>query len=332
MISVVIPLRNEEQNVPLLAGKLTSALGMLGLDYEVIFINDGSADATGARLRETCAADPRLKAIHFRRNSGQTAAMQAGFAHAQGEIIIAMDGDLQNDPADIPRLLAKLDEGYDLVSGWRKDRQDHPIKRNFLSRVANGLISRSTGVHLHDYGCSLKAYRREILEGIALYGEMHRFIPVYAYWNGARIAEVTVTHHARQHGTSNYGIERVVKVVLDLGVVLFLHRYAQKPIYVFGLCGLFSWGIGGLAGIAAVGYKIFGGISFIQTPLPLIAVTMFFTGAICFLLGLLAELSIRTYHESQGKPTYLVASRDNLESPARRATDRPADSRPPLGL
>ncbi len=332
MISVVIPLRNEEQNIPILAGKLTAALGAIGREYEVIFINDGSVDATGPRLREVCATDRHLKAIHFRRNSGQTAAMQAGFNHATGSIIIAMDGDLQNDPADIPKLLAKLDEGYDLVSGWRKDRQDHPIKRNFLSRVANGLISRTTGVHLHDYGCSLKAYRREVLEGIALYGEMHRFIPVYAYWNGARIAEVPVMHYARQHGVSNYGLERVVKVVLDLGVVLFLHRYAQKPIYVFGLCGLFSWAVGTVATIAAVLYKILGEKSFIQTPLPLIAVAMFFTGTVCFLLGLLAELSIRTYHESQGKPTYLVASRDNLEGPARRLTDRPADSRPPLGL
>ncbi len=332
MISVVIPLRNEEQNILPLAQQLTAALGALGREYEVLFINDGSTDGTAARVSEACASDRHLKAIHFRRRSGQTAAMQAGFNHARGEVIIAMDGDLQNDPADIPQLLAKLDEGYDLVSGWRKDRQDHPIKRNFLSNVANGLISRTTGVHLHDYGCSLKAYRREVLEGIALYGEMHRFIPVYAYWNGARIAEVPVRHHARRHGESKYGLERVVKLILDLGVVLFLHRYAQKPIYVFGLCGLFSWAISGLAGLAAMLYKLFGDKTFIQTPLPLIAVTMFFTGAICFLLGLLAELSIRTYHESQGKPTYLVASRDNLEAPARRSTDRPGDSHPPLGL
>jgi glycosyltransferase involved in cell wall biosynthesis len=330
MISVVIPLRNEEQNVLPLATRLTAALGSVGRDYEVIFINDGSTDATATRLREICAADPRLKAIHFRRNCGQTAAMQAGFTHAQGGVIIAMDGDLQNDPADIGKLLAKLDEGYDLVSGWRKDRQDHPIKRNFLSRVANGLISRATGVHLHDYGCSLKAYRRDILDGIALYGEMHRFIPVYAYWNGARIAEVPVLHHARQHGISKYGLERVVKVVLDLGVVLFLHRWAQKPIYIFGFCGLVSVAIGGAAGIAAVLYKVLGDKSFIQTPLPLIAITLCFAGAICFLLGLLAELSIRTYHESQGKPTYVVASRDNLGAPARRSTDRSGDSSPPL--
>jgi len=322
MISVVIPLRNEESNVPVLVGKLTEALGALGGEYEVLFINDGSTDGTAARLHQACAGDRRLKAIHFRRNYGQTAAMQAGFTHARGEIIVAMDGDLQNDPADIGKLVAKLADGYDLVSGWRKDRQDHPVRRNFLSRVANGLISQATGVRLHDYGCSLKAYRREMLEGIALYGEMHRFIPVYAYWNGARIAEVPVLHHPRVHGVSKYGLERVVKVVLDLSVVLFLHRFAQRPMYVFGTCGLLSWLISAVAGFAAVSYKIFGHRSFIVTPLPLIAVTMFFTGVICFLLGLLAELSIRTYHESQGKPTYLIAARDNLAGPARRATDR----------
>jgi glycosyltransferase involved in cell wall biosynthesis len=324
MISIVIPLRNEEANVPILVGRLTGALGALDKEYEVLFINDGSIDGTAACLHEACAGDPRLKAIHFRRNYGQTAAMQAGFAHARGELIIAMDGDLQNDPADIARILSKLDEGFDLVSGWRKDRQDHPIRRTFLSRVANGLISWTTGVRLHDYGCSLKGYRREILEGIALYGEMHRFIPVYAYWNGARIAEVPVLHHPRVHGVSNYGLERVVKVVLDLGVVLFLHRFAQRPMYIFGLCGMLSWGIAAFAGILAVIYKVFDHRSFIVTPLPLLAVTMFFTGVICFLLGLLAELSIRTYHESQGKPTYLIASRDNISGPARRSTDRVA--------
>ncbi len=322
MISVVIPLCNEESNVPILVGKLTEAMGALGIGYEVLFINDGSTDSTAARIHEACVADHRLKAIHFRRNYGQTAAMQAGFAHARGEIIVAMDGDLQNDPADIAKVVAKLDEGFDLVSGWRKDRQDHPIRRNFLSRVANGLISNASGVHLHDYGCSLKAYRREVLEGIALYGEMHRFIPVYAFWNGARIAEVTVLHHPRVHGVSKYGLERIFKVVLDLGVVLFLHRFAQRPMYVFGLCGFLSWMISGVAGLAAVIYKFFGHRSFIETPLPLVAVTMFFTGVICFLLGLLAELSIRTYHESQGKPTYLIAARDNLAGPARRASDR----------
>jgi glycosyltransferase involved in cell wall biosynthesis len=208
------------------------------------------------------------------------------------------------------------------VSGWRKDRQDHPIKRNLLSRVANRLISWSTGVHLHDYGCSLKAYRRDVIDGIALYGEMHRFIPVYAYWNGARIAEVPVRHHPRVHGKSNYGLERIVKVTLDLGVVLFLHRYARKPIYIFGFCGLCSWAVSGVSGLVAILYKVFGEKAFIQTPLPLIAITMFFTGIVCFLLGLLAELSIRTYYESQGKLTYNISSLNNLSRPSRRFTDR----------
>jgi glycosyltransferase involved in cell wall biosynthesis len=221
-------------------------------------------------------------------------------------------------------VVAKLDEGFDLVSGWRKDRQDHPIKRNLPSRIANGIISRATGVFLHDYGCSLKAYRREVLDGISLYGEMHRFIPVYAYWNGARICEIPVQHHARVHGVSNYGLERVVKVALDLSVVLFLHRYAKKPMYVFGLFGLFSWAIGIMAAIAAITYKLLGEKSFVQTPLPLIAVTLFFAGGICFLLGLLAELSVRTYYESQGKATYVIASCDNIEVLARRASDRVA--------
>lgn len=323
MISVVIPLKNEESNLPILATKLAESLGALDREYEVIFINDGSTDSTAERIHQVCANDRRLKAIHFRRNSGQTAAMQAGFTHAQGDIIVAMDGDLQNDPADIGKIVAKLDEGYDLVSGWRKDRQDAPIKRNFLSRVANGLISWTTGVHLHDYGCSLKAYRRHVLEGITLYGEMHRFIPVYAFWNGARIAEVPVLHHARVHGVSKYGLERVIKVILDLGVVLFLHRYAKKPIYVFGLCGLASWAVSGLATIMAVLYKVLGEKSFIQTPLPLVAVTMFFTGVICFLLGLVAELSIRIYHESQDKPTYIIAARDNIDQPSRHTSMSP---------
>lgn len=325
MISIVVPIHNEESNVAELARRLTGALSALNRDYEVLLINDGSTDGSLERLRAICAEDRRIKAIHFRRNHGQTAAMMAGFHHAGGDIIVAMDGDLQNDPADIATLLAKLDEGYDLVSGWRKDRQDHPIKRNLLSRIANRLISSTTGVRLHDYGCSLKAYRRTVLDGVNLYGEMHRFIPVYAYWNGARIAEVPVRHHARMHGVSKYGLERVVKVVLDLGVVLFLHRYSQKPIYIFGLCGLGSWGVGLISASAAVAYKLLGQKSFIQTPLPLIAINMFFFGAVCFLLGLVAELAIRTYHESQAKPTYLIAEINNLEAAPRRATRTPSN-------
>jgi glycosyltransferase involved in cell wall biosynthesis len=223
-----------------------------------------------------------------------------------------MDGDLQNDPADIARLVAKLQEGYDVVSGWRVDRQDDPIKRNFLSRVANALISVTTGVRLHDYGCSLKAYRREILDDVHLYGEMHRFIPIYAKWNGARIAELPVRHHPRTGGVSKYGMDRIVKVTLDLFVVLFLHRYSQKPIYVFGTCGLLSFAVSFAAGLAAVYYKFWGHKTFIETPLPLLWATMFFTGVLCLLLGLIAEIGNRIYHESQGKRTYRVASTVNL--------------------
>jgi glycosyltransferase involved in cell wall biosynthesis len=313
MISVVIPLFNEERNVSLVVEKLENARNSIGRDIEVIFVNDGSLDGTADRVREACRRDPRLKAIHLRRNSGQTAALMAGFDHAQGEIIVTMDGDLQNDPADIAGLLAKLAEGYDLVSGWRVERQDQPFKRNLLSRLANRLISSATGVPLHDYGCTLKAYRRAVLQGIHLYGEMHRFIPVYAHWNGARIAELPVRHHARMHGASNYSLERVVKVVLDLGVVLFLHRWAQKPIYIFGFCGLVSWAVSFLTAAVAVYLKLFENKAFVQTPLPLIAVNTFFMGVLCLLLGLVAELAIRTYHESQQKPTYLVASRDNFD-------------------
>lgn len=312
MISVIVPVFNEEANLPTLVDRLLAVMVGTTRPFEVIFVNDGSKDGSEQVLSKACDRDSRIKAIHFRRNYGQTAAMMAGFRFASGDVIVAMDSDLQNDPADIPKLIAKLDEGYELVSGWRRDRQDHPIRRNLPSRMANELISLATGVKLHDYGCSLKAYRREVLEGIRLYGEMHRFIPVYAHWNGARIAEVPVRHFPRTHGVSNYGLERVFKVILDLGVVLFLHRFAQKPMYIFGACGLLSWAISFLSGAAAVYYKLFGGKTFIQTPLPLISVNLFFFGAVCFLLGLVAELAIRTYHESQDKPTYSIASLDNI--------------------
>jgi glycosyltransferase involved in cell wall biosynthesis len=315
MISVVIPLHNEEKNLPLLAEKLETVLGDLKQDYEVILVNDGSTDGTREKIKALAAGNRHFKGLHFRRNFGQTAAMMAGFRHAEGEIIVAMDGDLQNDPADIPRLLTKLDEGYDVVSGWRKDREDAPLRRNLPSHLANWLISALSGVQLHDYGCSLKAYRRDILASVNLYGEMHRFIPIYAYWGGGRIAEIPVSHHPRLHGASNYGLERVTKVVLDLMVVLFLHRYAQKPMHVFGLCGLASLGFSLLSSLAAIYFKIWGGKSFIQTPLPLITAVLFFTGVLCFLLGLLAELSIRIYYESQDKPTYVIAAADNLDLP-----------------
>lgn len=311
-LSVIIPCYNEEASLPELLKQVEHALATPPSTHEVIIINDGSTDGTELSLRELATTRPWLKVVNLRRNYGQTAAMMAGFEQATGTIIVAMDGDLQNDPADIPRLVARLQEGYDVVSGWRHARKDHPITRTLPSRLANGLISWTTGVRLHDFGCSLKAYRRDVLDDVRLYGEMHRFIPVYAKWNGARITEEPVNHRPRLNGVSKYGMDRVIKVVLDLFVVLFLHRYAQKPIYVFGLCGLFSFAVSLFAGLAAVYYKFWGGKTFIQTPLPLLWATMFFTGVLCLLLGLIAEIGNRTYHESQGKRIYRVASTVNI--------------------
>lgn len=312
MISIIIPLFNEEANAPILAAKLSAALRTLGRDYEVIFINDGSTDATGDQIKKVCAGDPCLKSINLRRNYGQTSAIVAGFHHARGEIIVTMDGDLQNDPEDIPLLLAKLDEGFDVVSGWRSDRKDDALQRNLPSVLANRLISTLTGVKLHDFGCSLKAYRRSIIRHVHLYGEMHRFIPIYCVLSGARLAEIPVRHSARLHGTSKYGLERVFKVLCDLSVVWFLQRYGQKPMYLFGGCALVSFTGSGLSVLWSIYLKIFEKNSFIQTPLPLISGTLFLVGVLCVLMGLLAELSIRIYHESQDKPTYLIDRTDNL--------------------
>jgi glycosyltransferase involved in cell wall biosynthesis len=306
-ITVAVPIYNEEDNIPLLYERTRDALDALGRSWELILVNDGSKDGSAVRLDALAAADSRVVVIHLSRNYGQTAAFMAGLDHARGEIIVPMDGDLQNDPADIGRLLAKLDEGYDVVSGWRKDRQDHAIKRNLPSRIANSMISRVSGVHLHDYGCSLKAYRREVLDGVKLYGEMHRFVPIYAAWNGARVGEMAVTHHPRIHGESKYGLERIVKVVLDLLVVKFLFKYAGKPIYVFGGFGLFSILLSFRFGAWALGLKFFSGTSLIQTPLPLLAVFLFMIGIMSILMGLLAEMINRTYHESQSKAVYRVA-------------------------
>lgn len=311
-LSVVIPCFNEAASLPELLNQIDSTRPLLPADHEVIAINDGSTDQSAAVLASLAGTRPWLKILNLRRNYGQTAALMAGFEHATGDIVVALDADLQNDPADIPRLIARLDEGYDVVSGWRSDRKDPPLRRRLPSRLANRLISWTTGVRLHDYGCSLKAYRREVLEDVHLYGEMHRFIPVYAKWNGARITELPVAHRARQSGVSKYGLDRVFKVVLDLFVLLFLHRYAQKPIYVFGACGLLSFAVSLAAGLAAVYYKFFGGKTFIETPLPLLWATMFFTGVLCLLLGLIAEIGNRTYHESQGKRIYQIASSINL--------------------
>jgi glycosyltransferase involved in cell wall biosynthesis len=292
--------------------RVTEALQQQAADYEVIIVNDGSTDRTGAKLGAIAGRDSRVKVVNFRRNFGQTAAMMAGIDFASGGIIIGLDGDLQNDPMDIPKLLDKLAEGYDVVSGWRVDRKDDAVRRRFPSRLANWLISRISGVHLHDYGCALKAYRKEVVKGVRLYGEMHRFIPIYANWQGGRVTEIPVNHYPRIHGRSKYGLERIFKVVLDLIVVKFLSSYANKPIYVFGGFGLISIAISLLSGLWALYLKFFENTSFIQTPLPLLVVLAFITGIMSLLMGLIAEIIMRTYYESQGKQVYLVRNTLNL--------------------
>jgi dolichol-phosphate mannosyltransferase len=260
-------------------------------------------------LREISQLDPRVRVVALRRNYGQTAAMAAGIDAAKGDVLIPMDADLQNDPADITRLLKKLDEGYDVVSGWRKNRKDKMVTRKIPSMLANRLISWIGGVPLHDYGCSLKAYRRESLQDVRLYGEMHRFIPIYAAWAGARVTEIPVEHHARTMGKSKYGLSRTVKVVFDLMTIKFMASYQTKPIYVFGSFGLLAFAISILGGLYAVFLKIFHRADFVQTPLPILSIVMFAVGVQFLLMGLLAEMLVRTYHESQAKAIYSVRER-----------------------
>ena len=302
-ISVVIPVYNEALNVDEMYDRVAAVLQQE--EAEFIFVDDGSTDQTVPRLRAIAQRDERVKLIRFRRNFGQTAALSAGIDHATGDIIVPIDGDLQNDPKDIPRLLAKLDEGYDVVSGWRIKRQD-AFHRRLPSIIANRIISWISGVRLHDYGCSLKAYRRRVLENVRLYGEMHRFVPIYASWQGARVTELAVDHHPRTRGKSNYGMERTAKVVLDLIVVKFLASYSTKPIYVFGGFGLLSLLMSVLTFGLMLYYKLAGLKDFVQTPLPLVVVMLFLVGCLSILLGLVAELTIRTYYESQGKRTYML--------------------------
>ena len=314
LLSIISPVYNEEKNIPLLLGRLLEVLGSIGIPFEIIAVNDGSRDGSMAELRRQAALRPELKVVDFRRNYGQTAAIMAGIDHARGDVIISIDADLQNDPQDIPNLLAKLAEGYDVVSGWRKDRKDAELRRNFVSRVANRVISSISGVKLHDYGCTLKAYRADVVKGVRLYGEMHRFIPIYASWMGARVTELPVMHHARQHGRSNYGLERIVKVILDLIVVKFLDRYMAKPIYVFGGFGFFALFLGALSFAGMIGLKVFEDISMISTPLPVLTAMMVMTGVSSILMGLLAEMLVRTYFESQKRASYFVRELVNFES------------------
>lgn len=316
-ISVVVPIYDEVESVEMLCQRLHESLSAIERTYEILLIDDGSRDGTWEKLKELAGQYPHMRLIRFRRNFGQTAAMSAGFQHAQGDVVITLDADLQNDPADIPKLLEKIADGYDVVSGWRRDRKDPFLSRRLPSMLANGLISKITGVPLHDYGCTLKAYRREVVENLHLYGEMHRFIPALASWVGAEVSEVPVTHYARQFGTSKYGISRTFRVILDLITVKFLLRYSAHPIQLFGKIGML-FGIPGFlmlfAALAAhMGYNLFDiealaafvnmskRPAWIITPFILILFCMQFIS-----IGLLAEIQIRTYHEAQDKPTYVI--------------------------
>jgi glycosyltransferase involved in cell wall biosynthesis len=311
-VSIVVPLFNEEENIPHLCERITAALVESGLEYEIILVDDGSIDHSFLLLQDQARSDRRIKVIRFRRNFGQTAAMAAGFSAACGRVIIPMDGDLQNDPADVPRLLAKIDEGYDVVSGWRKDRQDTFINRKLPSLIANSLISRMTGVHLHDYGCTLKAYRREVLEGINLYGELHRFVPALASQVGAKVTEIPVRHHPRIYGTSKYGISRTVRVALDLMTVKFLLQYSTKPIQLFGKWGIYTLLAAFLSGGATIYMKFFENFSMNRNPLLILTAFLLFMGVQFIVLGLLGEVNARTYYEAQGKPIYVVRDRINM--------------------
>ena len=305
-ISIVIPLYNEEESIPNLWEALDEAIANYGQPAEVIIIDDGSKDRSFALLREIAAKDPRFTIIRFRRNFGQTAGFAAGFAQARGEVVITMDADLQNDPMDIPKLMAKIDEGYDIVSGWRKDRQDRFIDRKLPSMMANRLISNVTDVRLHDYGCSLKAYRRDVLQHVHLYGELHRFIPALASQVGGTVTEVPVNHRARQFGRSKYGISRTIRVMLDLITVWFLGTYSTRPIHVFGTLGLASAAMGVLIGLFLTFLKIFFHENIGNRPLLLLAVLLVVIGVQLITMGLLGEMITRTYYESQNKPIYVV--------------------------
>ncbi len=321
-LSIVVPIYNEEENLRLLYEELVAELRQLDQSYEMIFVDDGSTDRSYTVAEELAKRDPNLTLIKLRRNFGQTAALSAGIERALGEVVIPMDGDLQNDPKDIGRLLAKMNEGgYECVSGWRKQRQDKAVTRRFPSIMANLLISWFSGIRLHDYGCTLKAYKRTVIEGVRLYGEMHRFIPVYAAWQGAHVTELAVNHRARRFGRSKYGLNRVMKVLLDLFVVKFLFQYMSKPIYIFGGFGFIAIGASFLAAGLALYFKLTHLKDLVSTPLPLLAALLFLVGFLSILMGLIAEISIRTYYESQGKRPYLIASVTNPHEDGARAND-----------
>ena len=312
-LSVIVPVYNEAKSLPLLLERLRGALD--DHDHEIILVNDGSKDGSFDVMAAACANDPRLKALDFRRNFGQTAAINAGMQHATGDVLVLIDSDLENDPADIPLLLAKLDEGYDVVSGWRRDRwKGQFLTRKLPSLLANKLIGSISGVKLHDYGCTLKAYRRDVIKDVVLYGQMHRFIPVYCSWQGGRVGELPVRYEPRRFGKSNYGLFRTYKVLLDLLLIKFLDKHMTKPIHFFGGAGFLSFGVAFLTFSLAVYFKLSGQKDFVQTPLPGITAMFFIIGILMILLGVLAEMLMRTYFESQGKRTYNVRRSVNITS------------------
>ncbi len=311
-VSVVIPVFNEEENLPELYERLVESLEAQELEWEVIFTDDGSQDGSMVYLEDLAAKDPRVKVIAFRRNFGQTAAMDAGFSAATGDVVVPMDADLQNDPKDIGRLLAVLDKGCDVAKGWRKDRKDSYINRILPSRIANWLISWVTGVHLHDYGCTLTAYRRDVLKEIRLYGEMHRFIPAYAAWAGGKIKEVVVTHHPRTRGQTKYGISRSFRVILDLLTVRFLVAYSAKPAYLFGKLGFFALFFAFLSLTWSIAKKLLWEEPMFTDPFFYMTIFLGLAGLQIVLIGLLAELNARTYYESQGRTPYVIKERHNL--------------------
>jgi len=319
-LSIVVPLLNEQENIEPLYQQITETLAAK-YNYEIIFVDDGSTDDGFVLLRKLHEQDPRVRVIRFRKNFGQTAALSAGFSYARGDIIVALDADLQNDPADIPKMIDKLNEGFDVVSGWRKKRYDNRITRLLPSKIANWLIGRITGVRLHDFGCTLKAYRKEVLQETRLYGEMHRFIPALASWSGARIAEMVVNHRPRTAGVPKYGLARTWKVLLDLITVKFLGSFSTKPIYIFGGMGLVS-GLGALVSGLTVLYQKFispSHLSMNRNPLLVLTALLITTTIQFILMGLIAELLVRTYHESQDRPTYVI--REILESPQLSASN-----------
>jgi len=313
MLSVVIPAYNEEENVPILYEKLKKVLDSLGEDYEIIFVDDGSTDGTYQRLKQLAEKDSRLKVIRFKRNYGQTAAMSAGFEHAKGDVIITLDADLQNDPEDIPLLLEKLEEGYHVVSGWRKDRKDPFLSRKLPSMIANWLISKITGVHLHDYGCTLKAYRAEVVKDLELFGDMHRFLPALTKRRGAKITEVVVRHHPRMFGRSKYGIGRTVRVLLDIMLVKFLNEYINKPLYMFGSVGFLLLGLGLFSLFYLIFLKLFLEEPIGRRPLLILSVLLILAGIQLISTGLLAELLVRIYYRTKDTKPYVIQEKINLE-------------------